>query len=53
MQLCLGTHTPARLAAAAAGAEYVSLEELLQKSDIVSLHCPLMPSTFHLMNLER
>lgn len=35
------------------GGTYVTLEELLQQSDIVSLHCPLMPSTFHLMNAER
>jgi len=26
-------------------AEYVSLDELLAKSDVISLHCPLFPST--------
>lgn len=31
-------------------AEYVSLEELLRQSDIVSLHCPLFPETQKLIN---
>lgn len=31
---------------------YVSLEELLQNSDFVSLHCPLTPQTKHLINRE-
>lgn len=30
--------------------EYVSLEELLKRSDIVSLHAPYLPSTRHLIN---
>ncbi len=30
--------------------DYVSLEALLRRSDIVSLHVPYMPSTHHLMN---
>lgn len=30
-------------------AQYVSLEELLQVSDVVSLHCPLTPATHHLL----
>ncbi|MEM7756422.1 MAG: 2-hydroxyacid dehydrogenase [Planctomycetota bacterium] len=33
-----------------AGAEYVGLEELLSRSDIVSLHCPLTPETKHLID---
>jgi D-lactate dehydrogenase len=32
------------------GARYVGLEELLQASDIVSLHCPLTTETHHLLN---
>lgn len=32
------------------GLEYVSLEELLGQSDIVTLHCPLTPETRHLIN---
>ncbi len=34
------------------GAKYVELLELLAKSDIISLHCPLLPSTHHLINPE-
>ena len=36
----------------AMGAKYVSFEELLQGSDIISLHCPLMPATHHLINCQ-
>ncbi len=32
--------------------EYVSLDELLAKSDLISLHCPLTDSTYHMINLE-
>lgn len=32
------------------GARKVSLEELLTKSDFISIHVPLMPSTRHLIN---
>jgi glycerate dehydrogenase len=31
-------------------AEYVSLEELLSSSDVISLHCPLFPSTMGIIN---
>lgn len=31
---------------------YVALEELLARSDVVSLHCPLTPQTHHLINEE-
>ena len=34
------------------GMEYVSLPELFATSDIVSLHCPLMPETYHLIDAE-
>lgn len=32
--------------------KYVSLDEIFQKSDIISLHCPLTPETKHLINSE-
>ena len=32
--------------------EYVSLDELLERSDLISLHCPLMDSTYHMINRE-
>lgn len=31
---------------------YVSLDELLAQSDLISLHCPLMDNTYHLINRE-
>ena len=34
------------------GISYVSLEELLRKSDYISLHCPLTDETRHLINKE-
>ncbi len=34
-------------------AEYVSLEELLRQSDLVTLHTPLDADTLHLLNRER
>ena len=30
--------------------EYVSLEELFARSDVISLHCPLTSSTYHIIN---
>lgn len=36
----------------ALGVQYVSLPELFSVSDIVSLHCPLIPETYHLINGE-
>ncbi len=32
------------------GIEYVSFEELLKRSDVISLHCPLTNDTYHLLN---
>ncbi len=34
------------------GFRYVSLEELLGSSDVISLHAPCLPSTHHLINQE-
>jgi D-lactate dehydrogenase len=34
------------------GVEYVELNELFERSDIVSLHCPLFKETHHLINNE-
>lgn len=34
----------------AAGVKYVSLDELFSRSHAISLHCPLMPQTHHLVN---
>ncbi len=31
---------------------YVSLDELLTRSDFISLHCPLTKDTYHLLNAE-
>ena len=33
-------------------AEYVSLEKLLSESDLISLHCPLTDSTYHMINID-
>ena len=34
------------------GFTYVSFEELLQRSDVISLHVPLNPATHHMINKE-
>ena len=36
----------------ALGVNYVALTQLLTLSDVISLHCPLLPSTYHLINEE-
>lgn len=33
-------------------AEYVSVEELMRKSDVISLHCPLTSETEHIVNKD-
>ena len=35
------------------GVTYVSKEELLQQADVISLHCPLLPSTYHIIDKAR
>lgn len=32
--------------------EYVTLDELLAQSDLISLHCPLMENTYHMINRD-
>ncbi len=34
------------------GIEYVSLDELFSRSDVISLHCPLTEETYHLIGKE-
>lgn len=34
------------------GIEYVELDELLTKSDVISLHCPLTEETYHLIGQD-
>lgn len=41
------------VAAAAPGVEMVTLDELLRRSDFVSLHLPLVPATRNLMDAEQ
>lgn len=41
------THSPLP-----AGAKHVALEEIYQRADIISLHCPLTPKNHHLINAE-
>ena len=41
-----------RLMAEVIGFTYTSLDELLTQSDIVSLHAPALPSTYHMINRE-
>jgi D-lactate dehydrogenase len=34
------------------GGQYVELDELFSRSDVISLHCPLTPDTLHLVNAD-
>lgn len=34
------------------GAQYAGLPTLLAQSDVISLHCPLLPATYHMINEE-
>lgn len=34
------------------GVEYMEFDQVLAQSDILSLHCPLMPETHHIINRE-
>jgi phosphoglycerate dehydrogenase-like enzyme len=49
----LGWSRTEREEAKAMGIQYVSLDDLLAESDIISLHTPLTEETFHLINEEK
>ena len=34
------------------GAQYVQLDELYAKSDVITLHCPMSPENYHLLNKD-
>lgn len=34
------------------GVSYVDLPDLFSQSDVISLHCPLLPATYHMINDE-
>ncbi len=36
----------------AAGISYVPLDDLFRQSDVISLHCPLQPETYHIVSEE-
>lgn len=49
MNILVHTHTPK---ADGDGIRYVSLDELLENSDYITLHCPLNDQTKHIINKE-
>eukprot|EP00916_Digyalum_oweni_P007550 GHVL01012759.1.p1 GENE.GHVL01012759.1~~GHVL01012759.1.p1 ORF type:complete len:369 (-),score=53.31 GHVL01012759.1:96-1202(-) len=36
----------------AQGVQYVELQELVSRSDVISIHCPMTPENYHLMGVE-
>lgn len=53
MKLLLYDPYPNEERAKEVGGKFVELEELLRNSDIVTIHVPLLESTYHLINEER
>lgn len=52
MEILLDDLFPDQAFAESIGARYVSRKELYEKSDVISLHCPLTPENRHLVNEE-
>jgi len=46
-------HNRNRLSPEPAGTKWVSMEELLKTSDVISVHTPLTPQTHHLLSKEQ
>ena len=53
MRILVNTGHPERHRGDMPGVSFLSLEELLAGSDVVSLHCPLTPETEHLLDARR
>ncbi len=49
MKVLFADHEPPK----APGVEFTPLDEVLEQSDVLSLHCPLTPSTRHLIGYEQ
>lgn len=52
MHVLLHDAFPDESFAASNGCSYVPLEQLYEGSDVISLHCPLTPQTYHLISNE-
>jgi D-lactate dehydrogenase len=52
MDICAYDPFPDTQYAQEAGIAYVSLFDLYEQSDIISLHCPLVEDTYHMINEE-
>ena len=52
MQVLAYDAFPAADLSAREGVRYVSMEELLRESNVISLHCPLNEDTYHLIDRE-
>ncbi len=48
MRVLFADHPPPKMA----GVSFTAHEQVLAESDVISLHCPLMPATRNLINLE-
>ncbi len=49
MKVLFADHAPPK----APGVEFTPMDEVLARSDVISLHCPLTPDTRHLLGLEQ
>lgn len=52
MKILLDDLYPDQAFAESLGARYVTREEIYRNADVISLHCPLTPDNYHLINAE-